>query len=88
MVAHFLPCHRHWMRDVRTWSMLLRDQEVSSWTVYTLGIDFCFFQNISVQKPRHNMEHYSVLGYLCRTTLKEHQCYLGTRMQIPLCLLR
>ena len=33
MVAHFLPRHRHWMRYVRTWSVLLRNQEVRSWMV-------------------------------------------------------
>ena len=88
MVAYFLPHHRHWMRDFRTWSMLLRDQEVRSWTVYTLGIDFLLFQNISIQKPRHNMEQYLVLGYLRGTTLREHQRYLGTGMWIPLCPLR
>ena len=70
MVAHFLPRHRHWMKDVRTWSMLLRDQEVRSWTVYILGTYFCLFQNISVQKPRHNMDHYLVLRYLRGITLK------------------
>ena len=82
MVAHFLPLHHHWMRDVRTWRRLLRDQEVRSWTVYILGTDFRLFQNISVQKPRHNIDNYLVLGYLRGTTLREHQRYLGTHMRL------
>ena len=84
MVAHFLPRHRHCMRDVMKWRMLLRDQEVRSWTVYILWKDFCLFQSISVQKLRHNMEHYLVLGYLRGTTLREHQRYLGTHMRLSL----
>ena len=84
ILAHFLPCHRHWMRYVIQWSILCRNQEVRFRTDYILGKDCCLFQNISVRECRHNLYHYLVTGCLFRATLREHQRYLGTRTCLPL----
>ena len=64
MVSHFPPHHCHCTRDVRTWTMLRCDQEVSYRKDYILGTDFYLFQNISAQCPRHNIDHYLVWGCL------------------------
>ena len=53
-------------------------------TDYILGTDHHLFHFFSVQDPRHNMDHYLVLGRLCNATLREHHCYLMTCTRIPL----
>ena len=42
------------------------------------------FWNVSAQYPSHNTDHYMVLGFLDSAAQREHQRYLGWRMQIPL----
>ena len=65
---------------------MIRDgMEVWSWTDYNLGTDFCLFENVSIQDPRHYSDHYMVLGCLHSASLEEHVRYLGGCKKIPLC---
>ena len=56
--------------------MIREGREVRSRTDYILGTDCLLFGNVSVQDPRHNLDHYMVLGCLHRASLKEHARYL------------
>ena len=62
--AHFLLLQIPWRQDRRTRSMVEEGEEVRSRTGYTLGMDRHFFWNVSVRDPRHNLDHYLVLGCL------------------------
>ena len=64
--------------------MIREGREVRSWTEYILGTDHCLLGNVSVRDPRHNSDHYMVLGCLHSTFLKEHTRYLGGRKKPPL----
>ena len=64
--------------------MVQAGREVGSWTDYILGIDLCLLWNISVRDPRHNSDHYLVLGCLHSAHLREHSEYLGRRKRLPL----
>ena len=57
--------------------MLQKGREVRSRTDYILGMDRRLFGNISVRDPRHNSDHYMVLGFLTSASLTEHKRYLG-----------
>ena len=46
------------------WGMLRKGQEVRSRTDYILGTDRRLFRNVTVRDPRHNSDHYMVLGCL------------------------
>ena len=83
MSAHFLPSRRSWFRDGRMWSMIREGREVRSWTDYILGTDLRLFGNVSVRDPRHNSDHYMVLGCLHSATLREHTRYLRRRKRLP-----
>ena len=72
MLAQFLLRRRPWCRDGRTWSMLQKGREVRSRTDYILGTDRRLFGNVSVRDPRHNSDHYMVLGCLHSASLTEH----------------
>ena len=72
MSTHFLPLWSPWCRDGRTWSMFRVVREVRSWTDYILGMDRRLFRKMSARDPRHNSDHYLVLGNLRRDPLKEH----------------
>ena len=63
--------------------MLRNGREVRSLTDYILGTDRCLFRNIAVRDPRHNSDHYMVLGCLPSTLLTEHKRYLGGRKRWP-----
>ena len=58
--------------------------EVRSCTYYILGTDRHHFWNISIRDPRHNSDHYLVLGCLRSAPLIEHSKYLGRSKRIPL----
>ena len=60
--AHFLLLRRSWCRDGRTWSMIREGREVRSRTDYILVTDRILFGNVSIRDPRHNSDHYMVLG--------------------------
>ena len=64
MARHFLPREIRWCRDRRTWGMLQKGREVRSRTDYILGTDSRLFRNVAVRDPRHNSDHYMVLGCL------------------------
>ena len=64
--------------------MVQAGREVRSRTDYILEIDFNLFKNVTVWDPRHNSEHYLVLGCLRGAPLKEHSGYLGMRKRPPL----
>ena len=49
-----------------------------------LGTDQSFFRNVSIRDPRHNTDHYMVLGYLRSDPEKEHAKYLSGRKKLPL----
>ena len=84
MSAHFLPCRHSWCRDGRTWSMIWEGREVQSRTDYILGTDLRLFGNVSVQDPRHNSDHYMVLGCLHSSPLREYDRYIGWQKRLPL----
>ena len=79
MARHFLPWEKRWCRDRRTWGMLSKGQEVRSRTDYILGTDRRLFRNVTVRDPRHNSDHYMVLGFLPSAPLLETKRYLGGR---------
>ena len=62
MAPHFLPRWRRSCRDRRTWGMLWKGRYVRSRIDYILGTDRRLFRNVSVPDPRHNSDHYMVLG--------------------------
>ena len=64
MARHFLPRESRWCRYRRTWGMLRKGREVRSRTDYILGTDSRLLRNVSVRDPRHNSDHYMVLGCL------------------------
>ena len=57
---------------------------VKSRTDYILGSDRWIFQNVAVQVPRHNYDHFMVVECLCGSSMREQLCYLGiiTRLRI------
>ena len=57
MMEHLLPSKLPWTRDVWTWIMLRLSQEVSSRTVYILGMGRCLIQNVDSRDPRHNTDY-------------------------------
>ena len=57
---------------------------VRSRTYYILGTDRRLFFNVSVRDPRHNTDHYMVLGYLRSAPKREHIKYLTGSKQLPL----
>ena len=56
-----------------------------SWTNYIMGTDCRLFGNVSARDPRHNSDHYVVLGCLHSAPLRDHARYFGGHNQIPLC---
>ena len=57
---------------------------VRSRTDYILGTDRRLFWNVSVWDPRHNTDHYMVLGCLCSASDREHTKYLTGCKRLPL----
>ena len=53
-------------------------------TYYILGMNRRLFINVSIWDPRHNSDHYMVLGCLHSAPLREHARYLGGRKRPPL----
>ena len=50
--------------------MVLLGREVQSRTNYILGTDSRLFRNVAFQDPRHNSDHYMVLGCLPSAPLR------------------
>ena len=70
MAAHFLPRKRKWGRERRTWAMVRGGKAVRSRTDYILGTDRSLFRNVAVRDPRHNSDHYMVMGLLRGGTVR------------------
>ena len=64
--------------------MLQKGREVRYRTDYILGTDRRLFGNVSIWDPRHNSDHYMVLGCLPSASLTEHKRYLGGRKRWPI----
>ena len=64
--------------------MLQKGRKVRSRTDYILGTDRRLFRNVSVRDPRHNSDHYMLLGCLQSASLMEHKRYLWGRKKFPL----
>ena len=64
--------------------MLREGRVVRSWTDYLLGTDRSLFRNVSVRDPRHNTDHYMVVGHLRSAMARDHACYIKGRRKIPL----
>ena len=70
--GHFLPLQKPWLTDSRTWCMCRGGHEVHSWTKYIMDIDQYLLQNVVVHDACHNIDHYLVLGCLCRAAPNAH----------------
>ena len=57
--------------------MQRKGQVVRSRTDYILGTDSLLFRNVAVRDPRHNSDHYMVLGCLSSAPLLKTKRYLG-----------
>ena len=64
--------------------MVRGGKAVRSWTDYILGTDRSLFRNVAVRDPRHNSDHYMVMGLLREGTVREHVRYITGRRRIPL----
>ena len=64
--------------------MIREGRDMRSRTDYILGKDFRIFGNVSFRDPRHNSEHYMVLGCIHSAPLREHSRYLRERKCLPL----
>ena len=84
MTAHFLPQRRRWGRERRTWSMVREDKVVRSRRDYILGIYQSLFRNVSVRDPRHNTDHFMVVGCLRSALEREHTRYIAGRRKSPI----
>ena len=51
---------------------------------YILGTDRLLIGNVSVRDPRHNSDHYMIMGCLHSASLREHARYLGGCKRLPL----
>ena len=72
--------------------MRRQGQVVRSRTDYILGTDRRLFQNVAVQDPRHNTDHYMVLGCLpgapLATTKRDWKRELSSRVLRHACCVR
>ena len=84
MAANFLKRKRRWGRERRTWAMVRGGEAVRSRTDYILGTDHSLFRNVAVRDPRHNSDHYMVMGLLRGRTGREHVKYITGRRRIPM----
>ena len=82
--AHFLPRKQNWGRERRTWSMVREGKVVRSRTDYLLGTDRSLFRNVSVRDPRHNTDHFMVVGCLLSAPKQKHARYIMGRRKMPL----
>ena len=84
MSTHFLSHYKTWERDGRMWYMLCQWREMQSHMDYILGTDHSLFWNVSVWDPWHILDHFMVLGCLCRAAQWEHSSYLRWLHRFPL----
>ena len=84
MSAHFLPRKGLWGRERRTWIMVREGRVIRSRTDYLLGTDRSLFRNVSVRDPRHNSDHFMVVGNLRSGKAQDHARYIKGRRRMPL----
>ena len=84
MTVHFLPLRRRWGRERWTWSMVREGKVVRSRTDYIRGTDRSLFRNVSIRYPRHNTDHFMVVGCLRSAPAREHTKYLTGQKKLPL----
>ena len=53
-------------------------------TDYLLGTDRSLFRNVSVRDPRHNTDHFMVVGCLRSALERKHARYIMVRRKMPL----
>ena len=63
--------------------MIWEGMEVRSRTDFNLGTDCRLFSFFSVQDPRHNSDHYMVMGCVHSASLRENARYLGGSKRPP-----
>ena len=76
MTAHFLRRKQNLGRERQTWSIVREGKVVRSWTEYLLGTGRSIFRNMSVRDPRHNTNHFVVVGCLRSALAREHFRYI------------
>ena len=64
--------------------MVREGKVVRSHTDYLLGTDRSLFRNVSVRDPRHNTDHFIVVGCLRSALEQEHTRYITGRRKLPL----
>ena len=64
--------------------MVRGGKAIRSRTDYILGTDCSLFRNVAVRDPRHNSDHYMVVGLLRGGTVQEHIRYIAGRRRLPL----
>ena len=84
MAAHLLPRKQIWGIERRTWSIVRERKVVRSRTDYFLGTDKSLFRNVSVRDPRHNNDHFMVVGCLRSAPERDHARYIKGRRKMPL----
>ena len=60
--------------------MVRMGQEIRYWKYYLLGTNHDLFRNVLIRDPRHNSDHFMILGCLCSATPSEHKKKLGRRL--------
>ena len=50
-----------------------------------MGSDHQIIQNVAVWDPRHNSDHFMVVGSLSVASPRERSNYLGIRTHLPMC---
>ena len=84
MGLQFSPCLKPWLQDRCTWRMRKDEKEVWYRTDYILGIYHRLFQDVAVQDPQHNSDHYMFLGCLRGEPAKRLTEYLCKMRRSPL----
>ena len=84
MTVHFLLSKRPRGRERRTWIMVREGRVIRSRTDYLIGTDRSLLRNVAVRDPRHNSDHYMVVGHLRSETAREHARYIKGRRNMPL----
>ena len=62
-----------WNQEKGMWSMVGVVREARYRKDYIMESDCRLFRNMSVLDPRHNSDHYLIVGCLCITTLRKHE---------------
>ena len=64
--------------------MVREGKVIRSRTDYLLGTDRSLFRNVTIRDPRHNSDHYMVVGQLRGGTVREHVQYIKGQIRLPL----